>query len=120
MEFGHDFIGCGCFIRIRTWIWIWSPGSVSLWHFGSFLPFSLLFCQQVVWDLEDSGPSFVFFSLSPFLIGRFTLFGTPGAKGEVLARDLARCIVWRSGAFRPRQPNAAGMRPVACRPHAEE
>jgi hypothetical protein len=31
-------------------------------------------------------------SLSPFLIGLFTLFGTPWAKGGVLARDLARWL----------------------------
>jgi len=64
--------------------------------FGSFLPFYLLlFCQQVVWDLEDSGPLFIFYSLSPFLIGLFTLFGTPWANGGVLARDLARWLLWR-------------------------
>jgi len=97
MGFGQDFIGCVCFLRTRTWIWIWSRGSVSLLHFGSFLPFSLLlFCQQVVWDLEDSGPLFVFSSLPPFLIGLSILFGTPWAKGGVLARDLARWLVWLS------------------------
>ena len=103
MGFGQDFVGCVCFLRTRTWIWIWSPGSVSLLRFRvqvfplSSLPFSfLLFCQQVVWDLEDSGPSFVFSFLPPFLIGLFTLFGTPWAKGGVLARDLARWLVWLS------------------------
>ena len=78
--------------------------------FGSFLPFTLLlFCQQVVWDLEDSGPSFVFSSLPPFLIGLFTLFGTPWAKGGVLARNLARWLVWRSGAYSPHRPPPAPM-----------
>jgi len=40
--------------------------------------------------------------------------------GELLARDLARWLLWRSGAFSPQRPKAAGMRPVACGPHAEE
>jgi len=35
----------------------------------------------------------------------------------MLARDLARWLVWRSGAYSPRRPKAAGMRPVACGPH---
>jgi len=35
----------------------------------------------------------------------------------VLARDLARWLLWRMGAYSPRRPKAAGMRPVACGPH---
>jgi hypothetical protein len=35
----------------------------------------------------------------------------------LLARDLARWLVWRSGAYSPRRPKAAGMRPVTCGPH---
>jgi hypothetical protein len=36
---------------------------------------------------------------------------------EMLARDLARWLVWRSGAYSLRRPKAAGMRPVAGGPH---
>jgi len=36
---------------------------------------------------------------------------------NLLARDLARWLVWRLGAYRPRRPKAAGMWPVACGPH---
>jgi len=121
MEFGQDFVGFVCL----TWIWIWSPGSVSLLRFRvqvfplSSLPFSfLLFCQQVIWDLEDSGPLFVFSSLPPFPIGLSTLFGTPWAKGGVLARDLARWLLWRMGAYSPQRPPLASPAPtsLAC-PH---
>jgi len=38
----------------------------------------------------------------------------------MLARDLARWLLWRMGAYSPQRPKAAGMRPVACGPHAEE
>jgi len=42
----------------------------------------------------------------------------PVALGQtLLARDLARWLVWRSGAVSPRRPKSAGMRPVACGPH---
>jgi len=62
------------------------------------LPFSLLlFCQQVVWDLEDSGPLFVFSSLPPFLVGVFIWIGTPWAKGGMLARDMARMACMACG-----------------------
>jgi len=49
--------------------------------------FPYLFCSFVnrlfgTWRI--SGPSFVFSSLPPFLIGLSTLFGTPWAKGGVL------------------------------------
>jgi len=43
-----------------------------------------------------------------------------GPWGPLLARDLARWLLWRMGAYSPRRPKAAGMRPVACGPHAEE
>jgi len=113
MEFGQDFIRCVCFFRSWTWIWIWSRGSIFLLHFGSFLPFSFfLFCQKIVWDLEDSGPSFVFSSLPPFPIGLSTLFGTPWAKGGVLARDLARWLLWRMGAYSPQRPPLASPAPM--------
>ena len=52
--------------------------------------------------------------------GQFSsLFGQiqrPAADG-LLARDLARWLVWRSEAYSPKRPMAAGMRPVACGPH---
>jgi hypothetical protein len=35
---------------------------------------------------------------------------------HLLARGLARWLVWRSGAYSPQRPKAAGMRPVACGP----
>jgi len=35
----------------------------------------------------------------------------------LLARDLARWLVRRSGAYSTQRPKAAGMRPVACGPH---
>jgi len=35
----------------------------------------------------------------------------------LLARDLARWLVWLSGAYSPHRPKAAGMRPVASGPH---
>jgi len=35
----------------------------------------------------------------------------------MLVRDLARGLVWRSGAYSPQRPMAAGMRPVAWSPH---
>jgi hypothetical protein len=57
-------------------------------------------------------------SLPPYVIGLFTMFGTPWAKGGVLERDLARWLVWRMGACSPHRSNAAGIRPVACSPHA--
>jgi len=34
----------------------------------------------------------------------------------MLARDLARWLVWHSGAYNPHWPMAAGMTPVACGP----
>jgi len=37
-------------------------------------------------------------------------------EGHMLARDLARWLVWRWGAYSPRRPKAAGMRPVASAP----
>jgi len=36
---------------------------------------------------------------------------------QVLARNLARWLVWRSGAYNPHWPKATGMWPVACGPH---
>jgi len=70
------------------------------------------FANRLFGTWRISGPSFVLSSLPPFLIGLFTLFGTPWAKGGVLARDLARLLVWHSGAYSPQRPKAAGMRPV--------
>jgi len=35
----------------------------------------------------------------------------------MLARDLARWLMWRMGAYSPRRPKAAGMRTVASGPH---
>jgi len=47
---------------------------------------SFLFCQQVIWNLEDFRAFVCFLFSPPILIGLFTLFGTPWAKGGVLAR----------------------------------
>jgi len=58
-----------------------------------YLSFS--FVNRLFGTWRISGPSFVFSSLLPFLIGLFTLVGTPWAKGGVLARDLARWLLWR-------------------------
>jgi hypothetical protein len=38
----------------------------------------------------------------------------------LLARDLARWLLWRMGACSPHRSKATGIRPVACSPHAEE
>jgi hypothetical protein len=38
-------------------------------------------------------------------------------QAPVLARDLARWLVWRSGGYSPHRPKAAGMKPVACGLH---
>ena len=52
----------------------------------------------------------VCFLFSPaLLIGLFTLFGTPWAKGGVSARDLARWLVWRSAKGFGHE--AGGLRP---------
>ena len=37
----------------------------------------------------------------------------------LLARDLARWLEWRLGAYSPQRSKAAGMRPVACGPHGQ-
>jgi len=95
-------------------------GSVSLLGFRSFPIFLSLLSTGYLGLGRISGPSFVFPSLPPFVIGLFTLFGTPWAKGGVLARDLARWLLWRMGACSPHQSKAAGIRPVACSPHVEE
>jgi len=39
---------------------------------------------------------------------------------SLLPLDWARWLRWRSGAYSPHQSKAAGIRPVACSPHAEE
>jgi hypothetical protein len=52
-----------------------------------YLSFS--FVNRLCGTWRISGPSYVFPSLPPFVIGLFTLFGTPWAKGGVLAWDLA-------------------------------
>jgi hypothetical protein len=72
-----------------------------------YLSFS--FVDRLFGTWRISWPSFVFSSLPLFLIGLFTLFGTPWAKGGVLARDLARWLVWRSGACGPHRPPPAPM-----------
>ena len=38
-------------------------------------------------------------------------------QSSVLARDLARWLLWRMGACSPHRSKAAGIRPVACSPH---
>jgi hypothetical protein len=49
-----------------------------------YLPIS--FANRLFGTWRISGPSFVFSSLPPFLIGLSTLFGTPWAKGGVLTK----------------------------------
>jgi len=41
----------------------------------------------------------------------------PAGHPEVLARDLAPWLRWRSGAYSPHRPKAAGIGPVACSPY---
>jgi hypothetical protein len=75
-----------------------------------YLSFS--FVNRLFGTRRISGPSFVFSSLPPFLLGLFTLFGTPWAKGGVLARDLARWLLWRMGAYSPQRPPLASPAPM--------
>jgi len=120
MGFGQDFVGFVCLI----WVWIWSPGSVSLLGFRSFpICLSLLcvsFVNRLFGTRRIAGPLVVVSSLLHFLIRLFTLFGTPWAKGGVLARDLAWWLLcrlasgWWCKAGRLRPPWA----PTS--PHAEE
>jgi hypothetical protein len=99
LEFGFGFWGVFLYCIL---------GFRSFPNFPSILFASLL--SAGYWDLEDSGPSFVFSSLPPNQIGLSTLFGTPRAKGGALARDLAQWLFWCLA-------QGLGMRPGAYAPH---
>jgi hypothetical protein len=87
----------------------------------SFPSFFFSFVNRLFGTWRILGPLFVFSSLPPFLLGLFTLFGTPWAKGGVLARDLARWLLWRMGAYSPQRPPLASPAPTSLAyPHAEE
>ena len=73
---------------------------------------SFSFVNRLFGTWRISGPSFVFSSLPPFPIGLSTLFGTPWAKVGVLARDLARWLGWRMGAYSPQRPPLASPAPM--------
>jgi hypothetical protein len=94
--------------------------SVSLLRFRvqvfPYLSFS--FVNRLFGTWRISGPSFVFSSLPPFLIGLSTLFGMPWARGGVLARDLAWWLTAPIGLACPHQPRLPP--PALPAPNVEE
>ena len=94
------------------WVWIWSRGSVSLLRFRvqvfPYLSFS--FVNRLFGTWRISGPSFVFSSLPPFLIGLSTVFGMPGAKEGVLTKGFGPQAI---GTTRRTRISGIGTEPIS-------
>jgi len=75
------------------------------WDLGRLSPYQLL----VTLPLPLATPVSIYSNHLRWYFATENLF--------VLARDLARWLLWRMGACSPHRSKAAGIRPVACSPH---